>query len=171
MDPKTVHMGVHTHRKKKRIGRGVGSKRGKTATRGGKGQTARSGDLPRLLKEGGQMQLFRRLPKRGFNNNAFRLTTAVVNLNAIADTFDGTEPVTLEALEQSGLAKVKHDRVKVLAEGDIAKALTVHAHAFSAAAKEKIEKAGGQCVVVPGKHVGPKVRNKMRPRPPKRVVQ
>ena len=170
MDLKTVHMGVHTHRKKKRVGRGVGSKRGKTATRGGKGQTARSGDLPRLLKEGGQMQLFRRIPKRGFNNNAFRLTTAVVNLNAIAETFDGSAPVTLELLEASGLAKVKHDRVKVLGEGDVGKALTIHAHAFSASAKEKIEQAGGTCVVEAGKHVGPKIRNKMRPRPPKRPL-
>jgi len=168
MDLKTVHEGVHTHKKKKRVGRGPGSKKGRTATRGGKGQTARSGDIPRLLKEGGQMPLFRRLPKRGFNNNQFRLTYAVVNVGDIAK-LEGDE-VTLELLKTSGLAKVRHDEVKILGEGDIDRKLKVHAHKFSAQAKEKIEKAGGECVVVPGKHRGPKVKNKMRPRKPKVAV-
>ena len=168
MDLKTVHEGVHTHKKKKRIGRGPGSKKGRTATRGGKGQTARSGDIPRLLKEGGQMPLFRRLPKRGFNNNQFRLTYAVVNVGDIAK-LEGDE-VTLELLKTSGLAKVRHDEVKILGEGDLDRKLYVHAHKFSAQSKEKIEKAGGECVVVPGKHRGPKVKNKMRPRKPKVAV-
>lgn len=168
MDLKTVHEGVHTHKKKKRVGRGPGSKKGRTATRGGKGQTARSGDIPRLLKEGGQMPLFRRLPKRGFNNNQFRLTYAVVNVGDIAK-LEGDE-VTLELLKTSGLAKVRHDEVKILGEGDLDRKLKVHAHKFSAQAKEKIEKAGGECVVVPGKHRGPKVKNKMRPRKPKVAV-
>jgi large subunit ribosomal protein L15 len=165
MDLRTVHEGVHRHKKKKRIGRGAGSKKGRTATRGGKGQTARSGDIPRLLKEGGQMPLFRRLPKRGFNNNAFRLTYAVVNVGDLSK-IDGGE-VTLELLKSSGLAKHRHDEVKILGEGDVERKLKVHAHKFSAQAKEKIEKAGGECVVVPGKHRGPKVKNKMRPRKPK----
>jgi large subunit ribosomal protein L15 len=168
MDLKTVHEGVHTHKKKKRVGRGPGSKKGRTATRGGKGQTARSGDIPRLLKEGGQMPLFRRLPKRGFNNNQFRLTYAVVNVGDISK-LEGDE-VTLELLKTSGLAKVRHDEVKILGEGDIDRKLKVHAHKFSAQAKEKIEKAGGECVVVPGKHRGPKIKNKMRPRKPKVAV-
>ena len=169
MDLKTVHIGIRTNKKKKRIGRGPGSKKGKTSTRGGKGQTARSGDLPRLLKEGGQMQLFRRIPKRGFNNNAFRPLTAVVNV-ADLGSFPAKTVLTLKALEDCGLAKVKHDRIKVLGEGDLPHALTVHAHAFSSSAKEKIEKAGGTCVVEPGRHVGPKVRNKMRPRKPKQPL-
>ena len=168
MDLKTVHIGVRTNKRKKRIGRGPGSKKGKTACRGGKGQTARSGDLPRLLKEGGQMQLFRRIPKRGFNNNAFRLTTAVVNVADLAQ-FPAKSEVTLELFGKS-LAKVRHDRLKILGEGEVPHGLTVHAHAFSVSAKEKIEKAGGACVVVPGRHVGPKVRNKMRPRKPKQPL-
>jgi large subunit ribosomal protein L15 len=166
MDLKTVHIGVHTNKRKKRIGRGPGSKKGRTATRGGKGQTARSGDLPRLLKEGGQMQLFRRVPKRGFNNNAFRPATAVVNVVDLA-AFPAGTVVTLELLADSGLAKVRHDRIKVLGDGEFSTKLEVHAHAFSASAKDKIEKAGGTCVVAPSKHVGPKVKNKMRPRKPK----
>jgi large subunit ribosomal protein L15 len=168
MDLRTVHEGVHTHKKKKRVGRGPGSKKGRTATRGGKGQTARSGDIPRLLKEGGQMPLFRRLPKRGFNNNQFRLTFAVVNVGDLAK-LEGAE-ITLELLKTSGLAKVRHDEVKILGEGELGRKLKVHAHKFSAQAKEKIEKAGGECVVVPGKHRGPKVKNKMRPRKPKVAV-
>ena len=165
MDLKTVHEGIHKHKRKKRIGRGPGSKKGRTATRGGKGQTARSGDIPRLLKEGGQMPLFRRLPKRGFNNNAFRLTYAVVNVGDVAK-LEGDE-ITLDLLKSSGLAKVRHDEVKILGDGDVTRKLKVHAHKFSAQAKEKIEKAGGEIVVVPGKHRGPKVKNKMRPRKPK----
>src|SRR6476619_1911734 len=165
MDLSTVHHGIHKHKKRKRIGRGPGSKKGRTATRGGKGQTARSGDIPRLLKEGGQMPLFRRLPKRGFNNNAFRLTYAVVNVGDIAK-LEGDE-ITLDLLKTSGLAKVRHDEVKILGDGDVTRKLKVHAHKFSAQAKEKIEKAGGEIVVVPGKHRGPKVKNKMRPRKPK----
>jgi len=165
MDLKTVHEGIHKHKRKKRIGRGPGSKKGRTATRGGKGQTARSGDIPRLLKEGGQMPLFRRLPKRGFNNNAFRLTYAVVNVGDIAK-LEGDE-ITLDLLKTSGLAKVRHDEVKILGDGDVTRKLKVHAHKFSAQAKDKIEKAGGEIVVVPGKHRGPKVKNKMRPRKPK----
>jgi large subunit ribosomal protein L15 len=168
MDLKTVHEGVHRHKKKKRVGRGPGSKKGRTATRGGKGQTARSGDIPRLLKEGGQMPLFRRLPKRGFNNNAFRLTYAVVNVGDIAK-LDGDE-ITLDLLKSSGLAKQRHDEIKVLGDGELDRKVKVHAHKFSAQAKEKIEKAGGEIVVVPGKHRGPKVKNKMRPRKPKVAV-
>lgn len=166
MDLRTVHEGVHTHKKKKRVGRGPGSKKGRTATRGGKGQTARSGDIPRLLKEGGQMPLFRRLPKRGFNNNQFRLTYAVVNVSDLGQ-FDAGGEVTLDLLKSSGLAKHRHDEIKILGDGDLDRKLKVHAHKFSAQAKEKIEKAGGECVVVPGKHRGPKVKNKMRPRKPK----
>ena len=78
--------------------------------------------------------------------------------------------VTLDLLKTSGLAKVRHDEVKILGEGDIDRKLKVHAHKFSAQAKEKIEKAGGECVVVPGKHRGPKIKNKMRPRKPKVAV-
>ncbi len=169
MDLSTVHIGIRKNKRKKRIGRGPGSKKGKTACRGGKGQNARSGDLPRLLKEGGQMQLFRRIPKRGFNNKAFALVTAVVNVVDLGN-FPAGAKVTLAVFKDSGLAKVKHDRLKILGEGDLPHALAVHAPAFSGSAKEKIEKAGGKCIVEPGRHIGPKVRNKMRPRKPKQAV-
>lgn len=161
MDLKTVHEGIHSHKRRKRIGRGPGSKRGRTATKGNKGQRARSGDNPTLLNEGGQMQLFRRLPKRGFNNK-WRLTFAVINVADLENFQDG-DAVTVEVLEKSGLAKRPHDRVKILGDGELNRKLEVHAHKFSKSAQEKIEKAGGKCVVVPEPHHGPKVRNKMRP--------
>jgi large subunit ribosomal protein L15 len=162
MDLKEVHQGIHRHKKRKRIGRGPGSKRGRTATRGGKGQTARSGDLPMLLKEGGQMPLYRRLPKRGFNNK-WRLDVAVVNVADLAN-FDAGSVVDPKRLRDCGLAKVRHDLVKILGDGELDRKLEVHAHRFSKQAQEKIEKAGGKCVVVPRPHAGPKTKNKMRPR-------
>lgn len=162
MDLKTVHEGIKPRKQRKRVGRGPGSKKGRTATRGNKGQRARSGDKPTLLNEGGQMQLFRRLPKRGFNNK-WGLTYAVVNVVDLGN-FQDNDVVTIEVLEKSGLAKRPHDRVKILGDGELQLKLEVHAHAFSKSAQEKIEKAGGKCVVVPGPHSGPKVRNKMKPR-------
>lgn len=163
MDLKTVHQGITKNKRKKRIGRGPGSKRGRTATRGVKGQKSRSGAQLPLLKEGGQMQLFRRLPKRGFNHNEWRTRFAVVNVVDLGN-FDAGQVVTPELLKTSGLAKAPHDRVKILGDGELSKNYEVHAHAFSASAKEKIEQAGGKCVVLPSPHSGPKVKNKMRPR-------
>jgi large subunit ribosomal protein L15 len=169
MDLKAVNEGIHRHKRKKRIGRGPGSKRGRTATRGGKGQTARSGDLPKMLKEGGQMPLFRRIPKRGFNNK-WRLDFAVVNVVDLGN-FDAGAVVTPELLKDFGLAQRPHDRVKILGDGDLDTKLEVHAHAFSKVAQEKIEKAGGKCVVLPAPHSGPKIKNKMRPRKPKVAIE
>ena len=169
MDLKEVHTGIHKFRKRKRIGRGPGSKTGKTAGKGHKGQYSRAGDNPAMLKEGGQMQLFRRVPKRGFNNARNRLVYAVVNVVDLGNFEDGDE-VTVEMLEKSGLAKRQHDRVKILGDGEFGRKLTVHAHAFSESARKKIEDAGGTVVVVPGPYRGPKVRNKMRPRKPKNAV-
>ncbi|QDU60178.1 50S ribosomal protein L15 [Planctomycetes bacterium Pan216] len=165
MDLKAVHEGIQKFKRRKRIGRGPGSKKGRTATKGNKGQYSRSGDNPSLLKEGGQMPLYRRLPKRGFNNK-WKLVFAVVNVVDL-ENFEEGEIVSLEALTESGLTKRPHDRVKILGDGELAKRLEVHAHSFSKSAKEKIEKAGGTCVVVEGPHSGPKIRNKMRPRKPK----
>jgi large subunit ribosomal protein L15 len=169
MDLKTVHEDIHKFKRHKRVGRGPGSKRGKTATRGVKGQRSRSGNSNPLLKEGGQMQLFRRLPKRGFNNK-WKLDFAVVNVVDLGNFEAGAE-ITLEKLTEIGLTKVPHDRVKILGDGELERNLTVHAHAFSKSAKEKIEKAGGTCVVVPSPHSGPKVKNKMRPRKPKTPLE
>lgn len=166
MDLKGVHIGIHGRKRRKRVGRGPGSKRGRTSTRGMKGQRSHKGHRLALLKEGGQMPRFRRVPKRGFNNQWAEIV-AVVNVVDLGN-FEAGTVVTLELLRASGLAKHRHDQVKILGDGELDRKLEVQAHHFSEQAKKKIEAAGGSCVVVPLPHSGPKVRNKMRPRPPKK---
>ena len=162
MDLKAVHEGIRKNRKRKRIGRGPGSKKGRYATKGLKGQRSRSGWSETLMKEGGQMPLFRRTPKRGFNNK-WGLVVLPVNVGDLG-RFDADSVVDLTVLKDSGLTQRPHDRVKILGDGDLDVKLTVHAHSFSKSAKEKIEKAGGTCVEVAGPHRGPKIKNKMRPK-------
>ena len=131
-----------------RKGRGAGSGNGKTAGRGHKGQKARSGGGVRPGFEGGQMPLYRRLPKRGFNNKRFAPDYIIVNI-ADLEKFEGTE-VTAAALAEQGvitLPKV-NDGIKILGNGDLTKKLDVKATKFSASAKEKIEKAGGTATEV-----------------------
>ncbi len=130
----------------KRIGRGHGSGQGKTAGKGHKGQNARSGGGVRPGFEGGQTALARRIPKRGFNN-IFATEYAVVNVADLDRFVDGTV-VDTELLIASGLIKKELDGVKVLGNGELTKNLTVKAAAFSASAKEKIEKAGGKAEVM-----------------------
>ncbi len=130
----------------KRIGRGHGSGQGKTAGKGHKGQNARSGGGVRPGFEGGQTSLARRTPKRGFNN-IFATNYATVNVASLDMFKDGTV-VDTELLKASGLIKKELDGVKVLGNGELTKNLTVKAAAFSAAAKEKIEKAGGKAEVI-----------------------
>lgn len=129
-----------------RKGRGAGSGNGKTAGRGHKGQWARSGGGVRPGFEGGQMPLARRLPKRGFNN-IFGTTYAPVNVSALERFENGTE-VTTELLLETGIISKALDGVKILGNGELTKNLTVKAAAFSASAKEKIEKAGGKVEVI-----------------------
>ena len=129
-----------------RKGRGAGSGNGKTAGRGHKGQWARSGGGVRPGFEGGQMPLARRLPKRGFNN-IFGTTYAPVNVSALERFENGTE-VTTELLLETGVISKALDGVKILGNGELTKSLTVKAAAFSASAKEKIEKAGGKAEVI-----------------------
>lgn len=130
---------------KVRLGRGVGSGLGKTSGRGQKGQFARArGFKPHF--EGGQTPIQRRLPKRGFKS-PFPVLTAAVNVGDL-DAFPGGANVDLRALEERGLVKGRFDRVKVLGGGELTKAVTVTAHAFSKAAADKIRKAGGSVVVV-----------------------
>ncbi|MBQ7132268.1 MAG: 50S ribosomal protein L15 [Oscillospiraceae bacterium] len=131
---------------RKRVGRGHGSGNGKTAGKGHKGQNARSGGGVRIGFEGGQMPLARRIPKRGFNN-IFAKTYAIVNV-ADLNKFESGAQVDAEALLQAGLIKKACDGVKVLGNGELEKSLTVKAAAFSASAKEKIEKAGGKAEVM-----------------------
>jgi large subunit ribosomal protein L15 len=145
MNLSTVRAPKGASEKRKRIGRGMGSGMGKTATRGHKGQGSRSGS--RLMRgfEGGQMPLHRRLPKRGFTN-IFKKEYAVVNLDRIAALGEST--VTLELLRKAGLAG-KHDLVKVLGDGELKTAVTVQAHKFSRSAQDKIVQAGGKAEVEP----------------------
>ena len=134
---------------KKRIGRGQGSGNGKTAGRGHKGAKSRSGFKFKRGFEGGQMPLHRRVPKRGFHN-PFRTEYAVVNLDTIAERFDAGTVVTPELLREKGLVHGKKAPIKVLARGDVSKALTVRAHKFSGKASEKLAAAGGAAEVLEG---------------------
>ena len=128
-----------------RRGRGHGSGNGKTAGKGHKGQKARSG-APRPGFEGGQMPLYRRLPKRGFKNRN-RLEIVAINISAL-EKFDNGADVTVDTLIESGIVKNPKDGVKILGNGELTKKLNVKANAFSASAKEKIEALGGTCEVI-----------------------
>jgi large subunit ribosomal protein L15 len=134
--------------KRKRVGRGMGSGMGKTSTRGHKGQRSRTGS--RMIRgfEGGQMPLHRRMPKRGFTN-IFRKEFNIVSLARLVemgDSFHG-EPITPEVLRKAGVIKTKHP-VKILGDGELTVAITVHAHKFSKSAQEKITKAGGKVEIL-----------------------
>ncbi len=146
-----IHIGTlraprGAHKRPKRVGQGMGSGHGKTATRGHKGQRSRAGMRMRPGFEGGQMPLHRRLPKRGFTN-IFKKRFAVVNLRDLAD-FDAKEKVTPELLLDRGVVKNLRDGLKVLGNGDLKAGLHVVAHHFSESAREKIEKAGGKAEVI-----------------------
>lgn len=130
------------HKKRTRRGRGTGSGLGKTAGKGHKGHKSRSGKLTPLLFEGGQMPLFRRLPKRGFNNAQFTTRYAVVNVSQL-ETFAEDSQVDAQALKEAGLIRSAGDRVKILGDGDLNRRLTVTAHKFSRSAMQKITSAGG----------------------------
>ncbi|MGM9848561.1 MAG: 50S ribosomal protein L15 [Bacilli bacterium] len=132
---------------RKRVGRGPGSGLGKTSGKGHKGQNARSGGGVRTGFEGGQLPLFRRLPKRGFNNYEFRTEYAVVNVGDLNDFKDGSV-IELKNLKESGLVKKEKDGIKILGSGELTKKLTVKANKFSSTAKEKIENAGGKIEVI-----------------------
>ena len=132
---------------RKRVGRGPGSGTGKTSGKGHKGQNARSGGGVRPGFEGGQLPLFRRLSKRGFNNYNFRTVYATVNVSDLERFEEGTE-VTKELLIEAGLVKKELDGIKVLGNGELTKKLTVKANKFSSTAKTKIENVGGTTEVI-----------------------
>jgi len=166
MDLSSVHVGVHKLRQKKRVGRGVGSGHGKTASRGSKGQWASAGaKKPTSVFEGGQMQLFRRIPKRGFSHASWDKTFLIVNIGDLNDAFKDGDTVDPEALKKVGLAKGPADGVRILGTGELTRKLTVRAHHFSKSAAEKIAARGGATEVIPGPKK-PK-RNKMNPRQPR----
>jgi len=144
-----------SRRPRKRVGRGEGSGTGKTAGRGQKGAGSRSGSKRRANFEGGQMPIHMRMRKlrgphmkKSMPFEQFRTHTQPVNIAALQERFDAGAEVTLELLREKGLATRKGVPVKVLAKGELDKALTVHAHAFSAGARERIEAAGGTCQVI-----------------------
>jgi len=141
----------------RRVGRGVGSGRGKTCGRGYKGSGARAGRVTRPLTEGGQMPLFRRLPKRGFSNAQFRTEYQVVNVATLEERCEAGTKVTHQALEGMGLIHDADRPVKILGTGELSKKLDVEATAFSASATAKIAKAGGQAhPLVPPRVVKPR---------------
>ena len=132
--------------RRKRLGCGESSGHGKTSGKGHKGQKARSGGSIRLGFEGGQMPLIRRVPKRGFNNAAFKLKVAFVNLDDLGSFADG-EAITEQTLRAAGLIRGSFDSVKILGRGEITKKVVIEADAFSASAREAIERAGGTAKV------------------------
>src|SRR5689334_1247263 len=144
MNLSNVRAPKRSSEKRKRVGRGMGSGMGKTSTRGHKGQRSRSGS--RMIRgfEGGQMPLHRRMPKRGFTN-IFRKEFSIVNLEVLRAL--GETTITPDVLRKAGVIKSKHP-VKILGDGELKTALTVHAHKFSKSAQEKITKAGGKCEVL-----------------------
>ena len=145
-----VHRGITRRKRRKRIGRGPGSGHGKTAGRGHKGYYSRAGSSRRLSFEGGQMPMARRIAKRGFNNK-FALEVAIVNVADLEQAFENGAEVTPETLKEQSLAKQRYDLLKVLGNGKLTKKLKVSAHRFSKSAREQIEKAGGEVVILPGR--------------------
>lgn len=162
MDLSTVHQGIVRRKKKKRVGRGPGSGHGKTASRGAKGQYASAGaKMFSWTFEGGQMPLFRRIPKRGFSHETWDRKYHVVNVGDL-NAFDDGATVDAESLSKIGLAKGPADGVRILGTGELTKKLVVRAHHFSKSAMEKIQAKGGTAeVIAPPKKP---VRNKMKQR-------
>ncbi|HAN97779.1 MAG TPA: 50S ribosomal protein L15 [Planctomycetaceae bacterium] len=151
-----IHQDVETHRARKRLGRGPGSGTGKTAGQGHKGSQSRAGNSQQVTFQGGMMPVVRRVPKRGFNNR-FALDVIAVNVGDLELWFESGAEICPKVLKEKGLVKRRHDVFKVLGDGDLTKKFKIHAHRFSASAKEKIEAVGGECVILPGK--APVVKN------------
>lgn len=150
MNISDVNRGITRHKNRKRIGRGTGSGHGKTSGRGHKGAGSRNGTSTRVTFTGGNMPLVQRIPKRGFNNR-WALKVATVNLGQIDEAFQAGEEVTLESLKAKNLARGRFDVLKILGDGELKKKLKISAHRFSESAKAKIEQAGGELVLLPGR--------------------
>ena len=149
MDLKTVADKGVSYAPRRRVGRGPGSGLGKTSGRGHKGWGARSGTSRRPGYEGGQMPIYRRVPKRGFTNARFRVEYTVVNVGLL-EAFEDGATVDMETILARGLASKTAPLLKLLGDGELTRKLTVRAHKFSANAKAKIEKAGGSAEVIGG---------------------
>jgi len=147
MDLNTVTSKGTPYKTRTRVGRGIGSGKGKTCGRGHKGWGARSGSSRRPGYEGGQMPIYRRVPKRGFTNARFRTDYTIINVGAL-EAFAEGETVDLQAVLHRGLVSMNTEYLKVLGNGELARKLTVRAHKFSKSAEEKIKKAGGEVVML-----------------------
>ena len=147
MDLKDVKSKGSAHHRSKRVGRGPGSGKGKTCGRGQKGYGSRSGSGGKVGFEGGQMPIYRRLPKRGFTNAPFKVTYSTVNVGDLAG-FSAGETVDLAAVKAKGLVKKNAKLLKILGGGELGSKLTVRADRFSASARQKIEAAGGEAVEI-----------------------
>ena len=150
MNLEEINNGVVTNRGRKRIGRGVGSKTGKTAGRGHNGHKSRSGYSRHPMFNGGDLPLVRRIPKRGFHNK-FAVTVFGVNLSSINEVFAAGEVVNPVSIREKGLVKVRCDEIKILGDGELTKALNFVVTRASETAKEKIAKAGGTIEIVAAK--------------------
>jgi large subunit ribosomal protein L15 len=155
-------------KKRHRVGRGVGSGWGTTAGRGNKGQHSRTGSRIRLRFEGGQMPIYRRLPKKGFSNARFKLVYHVVNVGDLDRAFDAGATVSMETVKAAGLAPKRARHLKVLGFGDLTKALTVRAHAMSEGARKKVMDASGSVdlVALPGAETQQKAAERKGTRAP-----
>jgi large subunit ribosomal protein L15 len=154
-----VNKGIKKNKRRKRVGRGKGSGHGKTSGRGHKGQGALAGWSAHPAFEGGQLPIYRRVPKRGFHNRFADIVRAV-NLSALNELFENGEEVTPAALEAKHVIRGKYDQLKILGDGELTKKLKISAHRFSRAALEKIQQAGAEAIVLPGK--APVVKNKTK---------
>jgi large subunit ribosomal protein L15 len=143
------------NKRRRRIGRGTGSGWGKTSTRGHKGAGQHAAKRTHILSEGGQMPLFRLLPKRGFSNARFRKEFQVVNVATLADRFEDGAKVTPEILEGAGLIRSAKNPLKILGSGEISKKIEVQADRFSGSAAKKIEQAGGKAILIGGGEAKP----------------
>ena len=139
-----VHTGIQKRKPRKRIGRGTGSGHGKTSGRGHKGYYSRSGSRRRHGFEGGQMPLFRRVAKRGFNNAAFAQKVVIINVGQLEKAFDDGAEITVDLLVSKGMVPSRHDALKVLGDGELSRKFVVKANQFSKSAEEKIVAAGGK---------------------------
>ncbi|MFT5051753.1 MAG: large subunit ribosomal protein L15 [Chlamydiales bacterium] len=147
MDVQSVCQKGHKHEKRNRIGRGIGSGSGKTSGRGHKGRGARSGASRRAGYEGGQMPIYRRVPKRGFTNARFRRDFTIINVDKL-NVFDDGAVVDLQAVLDGGLASLNTKLLKILGNGELTKKITIRAQMFSASAMAKIEAAGATMVLL-----------------------
>ena len=138
---------VGKKRSRKRIGRGIGSGKGKTCGRGHKGQGSRSGGTTMLLREGGQMPIYRRIPKRGFNNANFASKYEIINVSQL-ERFEEGSTINIEQFLQAGLIDSEQSKVKILGDGQLTKKLDISAHKFSKSAEQKIVAVGGKVKVI-----------------------